>query len=147
MKDCLQPCMQESPEAGLGAARQRWVPDVAPPSQQQHWRLWSCTSRVMGSARRQDNLVPSALWANREWKSLFIYGTGAVTKKEIMRAAFFPCISSLAAPAPAVLQSGTESMGSASSTTGTENGSLFLLWVFFLFGLSEFFFFIEFHHE
>lgn len=93
MKDCLQPYMQESPEAGLGAARQRWVPDVALPSQQQHWRSWSCSSRVMDSARRQDNLVPSALWANREWKSLPAYGTGAVSEKEIMKASFFPCIS------------------------------------------------------
>lgn len=81
--------MQESPEAGLGAARQRWVPDVAFPSQQQPWRLWSCTSRVLGSTRRQNNLVPSALWANREWKNLSYWHRGCVRKGD-HESIFFP---------------------------------------------------------
>uniref|UniRef100_A0A8C3UMQ2 Uncharacterized protein n=1 Tax=Catharus ustulatus TaxID=91951 RepID=A0A8C3UMQ2_CATUS len=43
-----------------------------------------------------------------ESESIFLlYGTRAVSEKEIMKASFFPCICSLAAPALAVLQPGT----------------------------------------
>lgn len=78
-----------------------------------------------------------------ESERIFLIGTGAVSEKEIMKASFFPCISSLAAPSPDVLQSGTDSVGLARSR-GSKNGSHFLLGVFVLFVCV---FFIEFHHE
>lgn len=66
-----------------------------------------------------------------ESESIFLlYGTRAVSENQIMKASFFPCISFLAAPALAVLQSGTWSVGLARGTTGSKNGSNFLLWVF-----------------